>query len=55
MLNGRSMLIESYKQISDYANTDFGDMLLDSLKREARYFQGYCEDYDRLTKPGGLR
>ena len=55
MVSGRNMLIDSYKQISEYANTEFGDMLLDSLQKEFRYFTGYWEDYDQLTRPGGFR
>ena len=55
MMHGRDLLAESEAQVSRYANTEFGDILLDSLHREYRYFLGYWEDYDRLTKPGGFR
>lgn len=55
MVSGRNMLMDSYSQISEYANTEFGDMLLDSLHREARYFADYWDDYSHLTRPGGFR
>ena len=55
MVSGRKYLIDSYNQIKEYANTDFGDMLLESLQRECRYYYGYCEDYDRMTRMGGIK
>lgn len=55
MTKGRGYLIDSMNQIQDYANTDFGDMLLETVRDEARYYSGYCEDYDRLTRPGGFK
>lgn len=55
MVSGRNNLIESYNQISEFANTNFGDMLLETLRKECRYFDGYWESYDRLTIPGGFR
>lgn len=55
MTKGRDLLVDSFKQIQDYANTDFGDMLLETIREEARYFKGYWDDYDHFTKPGGFR
>jgi len=55
MTKGRDLLIDSFKQAQDYANTDFGDMLLETIRDEARYFKGYWDDYDRFTKPGGFK
>lgn len=55
MTKGRNNLIDSFNQIQQYANTEFGDMLLETIRDEARYYKGYCDDYDRLTRPGGFK
>lgn len=54
MVNGRNKLMDSFNQIKDYANTPFGDMLLETVRDECRYYKGYCDNFDRLTKFGGL-
>lgn len=55
MTHSRGLLVDSFNQVNVYANTDFGLILLESLKKEYFYFMKYCEDYDRLTRPGGFR
>lgn len=55
MVSGRNYLIDSFNQIKEYANTDFGDILLESLQMECRYYNGCCEDYNRMTRMGGLK
>lgn len=52
---GRNYLIDSYNQILEYANTEFGDMLMETLRKECRFFDRYCEDYERMTKPVRFR
>lgn len=52
--NAREFLIDTYKDIERYLNTPIGDMLLESLKREARFYDSCLYDYGRLTRPGDL-
>lgn len=55
MMKGRELLIDSFNQIQYHVNTDLGDMLLETVKEEARYYKGYWDDYDRLTRVGGFK
>ena len=52
--SARNMIIDSYKQVESYGNSPIGIMLLETVRDEMRFLQGYVDDYDRNTKVGGL-
>lgn len=53
--SARSFLIDTYRDIEEDLNTPIGDMLLESLQREAKAYSNCMSDFAYLTRPGGYR
>lgn len=46
----RNYLKDSFKELQEYANTPFGDLLLDEIYEESQYYKNYIDDYFNLSR-----
>lgn len=50
---GRNCLMDSYHQIEEHLNTPLGDMLLETIRDELRFYESCLIDFERSTRNGG--